>query len=430
MTTAFLAMVRKDLRIFIRDRRALIIGFVAPIAIASFFGFVFSGGIGRTPVSRIKVLFADEDQSSISRDMFAQFESNNSLDVKAASREQAREAVRKGSAPVAVVIPKGFGDQAGRSMFTSSAKPSIGVLYDPSHAPEHGMVQGILTGTVMQAVSREVFGGAGGQKLLEKQREDIEASPTLSPAVKASLLALLGSVQNVQSTPALSGGRGRGGIAMPAEMHEEAVTARADVKYNGYAHSFGGMGVQFVLFLGIDMGISLLLQKQRGLWKRFRAAPVSRWLVLGSRCVSATVISTAIMLMLFAFARAVYGVRIEGSVAGFLVICLAFSLMTGALGLMVAALGKTPEATRGISVLFTLVMVMLGGAWVPTFIFPEWLQRITIAIPTRWAVDGLDGVVWRGYRFTDSLPAVAVLVGFAILFGAIAVNRFGWDEAG
>ena len=430
MTTAFLAMVRKDLRIFIRDRRALIIGFVAPIAIASFFGFVFSGGIGRTQNSRIKVLFADEDQSTISRDMFAQFASNNSLDVKAASREEAREAVRKGSAPVAVVIPKDFGDQAGRSMFTRSAKPSIGVLYDPSHVPEHGMVQGILTGTVMQAVSKEVFGGAGGQKLLEKQREDIEASPTLSPAVKASLLAMLGSVQNVQSTPALSGGRGRGGLAMPAEMHEEAVTARADVKYNGYAHSFGGMGVQFVLFLGIDMGISLLLQKQRGLWKRFRAAPVSRWLVLGSRCASATVISTAIMLMLFAFARVVYGVKIEGSVAGFLVICLAFSLMTGALGLMVAALGKTPEATRGISVLFTLVMVMLGGAWVPTFIFPEWLQRITIAIPTRWAVDGLDGVVWRGYRFADSLPAVAVLVGFAILFGAIAVNRFGWNEAG
>jgi ABC-2 type transport system permease protein len=104
--------------------------------------------------------------------------------------------------------------------------------------------------------------------------------------------------------------------------------------------------------------------------------------------------------------------------------------MTGALGLMVAALGKTPEATRGISVLFTLVMVMLGGAWVPTFIFPAWLQKITVVIPTRWAVDGLDGVVWRGYQLVDSLPAVAVLVGFAILFGAVAVNRFGWDEAG
>jgi ABC-2 type transport system permease protein len=80
-------------------------------------------------------------------------------------------------------------------------------------------------------------------------------------------------------------------------------------------------------------------------------------------------------------------------------------------------------------VLFTLVMVMLGGAWVPTFIFPEWLQKVTIFIPTRWAVDGLDGVVWRGYHFADALPAVGVLVGFAILFGAIAVNRFGWDEA-
>lgn len=423
MTTAFLAMVRKDLRLFMKDRRAVIIGFVAPIAIASFFGFIFGGATGKTQISRIKVLFADQDESPISRDMLSQLENNASLDVKTALSGEAREAVRKGSVSVAIVIPKNFGDQAGRSMFTRSPKPEIGVLYDPSHSAEQGMVQGILVGTVMQAVSKQAFGGS--QKLLAEQRADIEGSPNLSPQTKASLAALLGSVENLQLTP----GAGRGEITLPAEMRGEAITARGDVQYNGYAHSFGGMGIQFVLFLGIDMGISLLLQRQRGLWKRFRAAPVSKWLVLGSRCVSTTAIAMAIMLMLFAFARVVFGVKIEGSLAGFLAICFAFSLMTGALGLMVAALGKTPEATRGISVLFTLVMVMLGGAWVPTFIFPEWLQKITIAIPTRWAVDGLDGVVWRGYRLVDSLPAVAVLVAFAILFGAIAVNRFGWDEA-
>lgn len=427
MMTAFLALVRKDLRIFSRDRRAVIVGFVAPIAIASFFGFIFGGGAGNTQTSKVKVLYADQDQSGISRDMLTEMQRNSSLDVQPASAEAAREAVRKGSASVAVVVPKDFGDRAGRALFTRSGKPGISVLYDPSHAVEQGMVRGILTGVVMQAVSKEAFGGS--RKLLDEQRAGVEGSTNLSPETKAALSALLGSVQNLQSTSAVPGAAGGGGISMPAEMHAEAVTARRNVEYNGYAHSFGGMGVQFVLFLGIDMGIGLLLQRQRGLWKRLRAAPVSRGLLLGSRCISATVISMAIMLVLFAFARVVYGVKIEGSLAGFLAVCLAFSLMTGALGLMVAALGKTPEATRGISVLFTLVMVMLGGAWVPTFIFPEWLQKITIVIPTRWAVDGLDGTVWRGYRFVDSLPAVAILVGFAVLFGAIAINRFGWDEA-
>jgi ABC-2 type transport system permease protein len=36
--------------------------------------------------------------------------------------------------------------------------------------------------------------------------------------------------------------------------------------------------------------------------------------------------------------------------------------MTAAFGLMIAAPGKTLEATRGYSIMATLLMVMLGGA--------------------------------------------------------------------
>ena len=38
-----LAMVRKDLQLFFADRRSVIISFVVPIAIASFFGSIFGG---------------------------------------------------------------------------------------------------------------------------------------------------------------------------------------------------------------------------------------------------------------------------------------------------------------------------------------------------------------------------------------------------
>ena len=42
--TALSAMVRKDLALFFADRRALVMAFAAPIAIASFFGSIFPGG--------------------------------------------------------------------------------------------------------------------------------------------------------------------------------------------------------------------------------------------------------------------------------------------------------------------------------------------------------------------------------------------------
>ena len=76
--------------------------------------------------------------------------------------------------------------------------------------------------------------------------------------------------------------------------------------------------VQFILFLGIDFGVNLLQQRQRGLWKRFRAAPLSPAVLLGSRVVSAAIISFFVIVVNFLFARLIFGVRVEGSMAGFL----------------------------------------------------------------------------------------------------------------
>lgn len=216
---------------------------------------------------------------------------------------------------------------------------------------------------------------------------------------------------------------------MPYEVRSEAVTSAAGVQYNGYAHAFGGMGIQFILFVGIEVGIGLLLQRQSGVWTRLRAAPLSRGVLLGSRVTSAALTSMMVLMILFAFARVVFGVRIQGSMAGFLGVCAAFSLMTASFGLMVAAFGKTPDATRGLAGFVTLLMVMLGGAWVPTFVFPQWMQKLTVVVPTRWAMDGLDAVTWRGLGFSAVAVPIALLAGCALLFGLLAANRFRWEES-
>jgi ABC-2 type transport system permease protein len=218
------------------------------------------------------------------------------------------------------------------------------------------------------------------------------------------------------------------GLTIPYETQEQAITSGQDIEYNGYAHSFAGMGVQFILFMGLDVGVALLMLRQSGLWQRLRAAPLSRTMLLGSRTVSASLIAGFILVALFSFARVVFGVHIRGSFLGFVGVCAAFSLMTAAFGLMVAALGETVEATRGYSIMATLFMVMLGGAWVPTFIFPKWLQKLTVIVPTRWAMDGLDSMTWRGLGFSSALPPIGVLLIFTLLFGVVAVMRFRWAE--
>jgi ABC-2 type transport system permease protein len=435
MMIPFRALVRKDLLLFFVDRRALMMSFAVPIAIGSFFGYVMGGSGDQSNTSKISILAVDQDHSAISRDIVTRLSGEKALDVKPSTPVEARAAVRKGSATVAVIIPPNFGQDAGNAFFGPERKPEIGVLFDPSHVAERAMVTGILTGDVMQAVSKEMFTGQSGRERVKDSLARVERSTGLTEEVRKPLEDLLRSVDrwNQQSDQAASDGVSTGlsrGLTMPYTTREEAVTARENAQYNGYAHAFAGMVVQFVLFLGIDVGIGLLQQRQRGLWKRFRAAPLSRGVLLGSRAASAAILAFLVVQVNFLFARLVFGVRVEGSMLGFLGVSAAFALMTAGFGMLVAAIGKTPEATRGLAIFVVLIVVMLGGAWVPMFLFPQWLQKLTVVMPSRWAMEGLEAMTWRGLGLQAAFLPIAALLLFAVVFGALAVMRFNWEVEG
>ena len=427
---ALTALVRKDLVLYFADRRALIMSIVAPIVIAAFFGFLF--GNGDSKPAHIEVAITDLDRSTLSAQIVAALHADTTFTVTDADEAQAAALVKAGKLPAAVVLPAGFGEQAGRALFGGGAKPEVVLRYDPSQAMALQVVRGLLAQHVMQNVMRSVVSGAS--PVFTDLRERALHDPALPEDRRRDLTAMFDSIAKVQApadaaTPAAGASAGSGGgFTIPYATREEEAGARPEKKYNSFSHSFVGMGVQFVLLMGVDIGIALLAMRRLGLWKRLRAAPLSRTTLLASRVVSCALIALFSMAAVFAVAIVAFGMRIDGSAFGFVGVLIAFALMTAGFGLLIAALGKTPEATRGLAILVTLLMVMLGGAWVPAFIFPAWLQKISLAVPTRWAVDGLDAMSWRGLPFEAALPSIAVLLGFAAVFTALALWRFEWEE--
>ena len=429
MLTPLAAMIRKDLQLFFSDRRAVIMGFVAPIAIASFFGSIFSGN-SNGEQARVPVAIVDQDNSAVSQAVVASTQSDPMLAVSPMAEGPAREGVRRGEITVAVLIPAGFGQAAGSALFGGGVKPDVTMWYDPSHGAELGLVRGMLTQHIMESVSAEMFTGASGRQMVDDTLQNLDASQMPADR-KEGLRNLLQSVQKLNGQAQAPGGASGGprGISLPYRAVTEAVTSGDNVAYNGYAHSFAGMGIQFLLFASIDLGVGILLERQRGLWKRLRTAPISRTSLLAGKAASGALISLMTLIASFAFAMIVFKVRIHGSLVGFLAVAVACAAMASTFGLLIASLGRTPGGTRGVSILAVLLMVMLGGAWVPTFIFPAWLQRLTVVIPARWAVDGLDAMTWRGFGLGAAVVPTLVLFGFAILFATLAVARFRWEES-
>ncbi|MFZ6742760.1 ABC transporter permease [Undibacterium sp. JH2W] len=434
--TALIALIRKDLILFLADRRALLLNLVMPILLGAFFGFI-TGGRDTKDAAKIEIAVVSQDDHVISQKIVKGLKEESTLLVKEMSLEEAKALVLKGKLNMAVLIPEKFGERTGGALFGGREKPELDIFYDPSQTAVLAMVKGMLTQQVMQSVSAEMFGGKTGtafidqslkelEKIDQAKKDNGELHDFLGSLKKFQVSQQTGKDANAAGTPASTTNAANAGLSMPFVTRDQAMTAGDPVanKYNGFAHSFAGMSVQFILFMAIDAGIGILLARRLGLWSRLLAAPVGLNTVLIARALSCALIACGLMCFIFLVAVFVFNVHIAGSLPGFFGVVISFSLMTASFGLLIAAFGKTPEAARGISVFATLIMVMLSGAWMPSFMFPQWLQSLTLIVPTRWAVDGLDAMTWRGLGLDAALPAVGVQLAFAAVFGVIALWRF------
>jgi ABC-2 type transport system permease protein len=430
-TTAIGALIRNDIRLYFSDRRAVIVGVLVPIAIAAFFGYIF-GGTGKSQdQGKITIALVDEDHSSVSRAITADLAADQLLQVSVIDRVAARQQVKGGKQAAAAIFPRGFGEQSTFSLFTGDNKPQVELLVDPTQTTSARVIEGLLAQYSMQEISKEAFTGAYGRKALDSDLQLLDQAERTP--LRDDLKALLNAARKFNAQGDAEAGATPGkqrnfGLSIPYTVSSTLVTARDSTPYNSYAHSFAGMAVQFILFAGIDAGVLLLLTRQRGIWQRLRSAPLRGGEFILARALATTLIGLFQMTLIYLAAMLVFKVRIEGSWPGFIAVGIALCLLNATFGLMLATLGRSASSTRGLAMLVTLLLVMLGGAWVPAFVFPRWLQDASGYLPTRWAVDGLDGATWRGLPFDAAVLPALLLVGSAAACLLVAIWRFRWEE--
>src|SRR5437762_435094 len=206
---ALRAMIRKDLQLFFSDKRSVIVSFVVPIAIASFFGSIFSGPSRNSEPAKIAVAIIDQDGSAISSGIVAGMQADRNFKVTTPSETEARDGVRRGRLAAAVIVPKGFGEAAGNAFFGDGEKPPLNVIFDPSRSTEKAMVSGIMTQHVMESVSKEMFGGAQGKAMVERTLPQIQGAQ-MPDDEKRALINMLSSVQQFYNRQPSAGSQAAG----------------------------------------------------------------------------------------------------------------------------------------------------------------------------------------------------------------------------
>ena len=148
----------KDLKLFLKDKRSLVITFAIPIALITLFAYAY-GGVGKQESgSKITLLVSDLDNTSASAEAIKQFDSLASIQTKQFELEEAEKLIKNGKASSLLIFHKGYAD----SLMNGNSLP-LELKYDEAKKLEVGLLQQSLVPTLSMLPfstvnSKEVLG--------------------------------------------------------------------------------------------------------------------------------------------------------------------------------------------------------------------------------------------------------------------------------
>jgi ABC-2 type transport system permease protein len=164
-------------------------------------------------------------------------------------------------------------------------------------------------------------------------------------------------------------------------------------------------------------------RKTRTLQRLLTTATSRVHIVLGHYLAIFVLIFTQFILLIL-FAQFILRVDYLRLPQATLLVAFSAALCISALGLLIGILARTEEQAIMFSLIPMFVFAGLGGAWVPLEVTGPTFQTIGHLSPVAWGMDGFENIVARGLGFNAVLLPAAALIGYAMFFFIIAVQRF------
>ena len=188
----------------------------------------------------------------------------------------------------------------------------------------------------------------------------------------------------------------------------------------------GLLGLQLLNGAMWGAAFNIVNARQRKLLKRLAATPMRRAHYLLSYRISGLVFVPLQAFVLFAFARLTFGVVIQGSMLAVLGLAFLGSWAFAGLGTLCASRAQNSETANGLINLVTLPMMVFSGVFFSSARFPNVLQPAIRLLPLTAFNEALRAVVNDGASiFSQGFP-LAVLVGWTLVAGVLAVRLFRW----
>ena len=357
----FWALALKELRQIRRDRRLTISLIVPPTLQILLFGFALD-----SDVRNLRLGVVDESRSAESRALVSALTENETFRLTAhyATPDALGRALAVGRLDVGVVVPYDFARLRARER-----QATVQVLLNAANANTAQIAQGYVEGAVAW-LNRDVAGAR----------------------------------------------------AAPVEL-------RAAFLYNpGLVNAWfivtGVFGTLIVLNGSLVSAATMIREKERGTVEQLLMTPASALEVITAKLVPLFVLLMAMVGLVLAVGRLVFGVPFRGSPALVLAAC-ACCVLTGiGLGTLISTVARSANQAQLVGFFVNPPLAMLSGGLTPIEAMPAWVQPLTLLNPIAHFATIARGVLVKGVGLDVVYPNLLALIALASLFVAVSAWRF------
>lgn len=381
MTTA-LAIAALEIRRFLRERITLFTTILMPSALMLIIGTAFGGGTAALPVGLI-----DDDGTPASADFAAELE-DSALSVTAyTDPDDIARDIRLGFLAAGVHVPAGFAD---------------GLAGDGAE--------------VVMTLDQTSTDGAAVATAINAAAASLGQVPTAT-RVGITALALDDAGTRAVVVEVAEGVVG----TLPAIEVSASTVGPEPVTGSAFASAMYTQLTLFIFLNGMLAGIPLVESRRLGVARRMLSTPTGvgpHLLGVGLGRWGLGLIQAGILLGL---GIGVFDVGV-GHWPTALTLVLLWCALGAAVGMLLGAVGRTPDQVVAWSVPLGIGMGMLGGAMWPLEVVPPFMRVIGHLTPHAWAIDAWDAVVNDGARFGGVALELGILAMVTGVLGVVSVG--------
>jgi ABC-type Na+ efflux pump permease subunit len=463
--SAVWTLVKKELRVLLRDRIATVLLLGMPLVFILVLGLLLGEGFGQQPDDRLRVSLVSFDQgpglegetwaSVVQRDLA----DTGGIKVEVIpSMEVAQDLVRQHKRAAVLVFRPTFSEQIDKCSFLSEGinpffrdgvyldKVDAELLKDPKQPGAAAIIEQVAQVSLMRVILPWMIGRAF-DKLSDPDFLSILAREARIPrfllteefkkqmgiGIKASLKMLFSKYNLTGKTWAAltksSQGDGpRGTVSEYENRGGSGLFSRGAQRYQVLVPSYT---VMFSFFLVLVVGGVFVSERRQGTLKRLRAAPLRHGQILLGKLLPCFMVSVAQGVFLLVAGRLLFGLRwgpqnwpLWLQAAWLLPVVLATALAAMGLALLVAAVAKTEIQVAIFGAVPVLVLSLIGGCVLPREMMPEQTQALALVTPQGWALEAYRELFDASAQYLPNtgvvLRACGVLTAFGASFLAVA----------